>query len=99
MIVDFGKKEFKDWWGKRSLTDIWRLSASTTGNSNTVENDSLNIEQNELDSLKEANPKYDVQFYLSKIPTDQTLLDSLAKDRNFAYYQLGLIYKEKFKEN
>ena len=36
---------------------------------------------------------------MSKIPTDQTLLDSLAKDRNFAYYQLGIIYKEKFKEN
>ena len=99
VAVEFGRKEFKDRWGKRSLTDNWRLSASTTGNSNTVENDSLNIEQNELDSLKEANPKYDVQFYLSKIPTDQTLLDSLAKDRNFAYYQLGLIYKEKFKEN
>jgi tetratricopeptide (TPR) repeat protein len=42
--------------------------------------------------------KYNTEFYLSQIPTDQKLLDSLAKDRNFAYYQLGLIYKEKFKE-
>ncbi len=26
------------------------------------------------------------------------MIDSLGKDRNFAYYQLGIIYKEKFKE-
>jgi tetratricopeptide (TPR) repeat protein len=99
VAVEFGRKEFKDRWGKRSLADNWKLSVSTTGNSNTIENDSLDIEQNELDSIKEINPKYDIEFYLSKIPTNQTLLDSLAKDRNFAYYQLGLIYKEKFKEN
>jgi len=27
------------------------------------------------------------------------VIDSIAKDRNYAYYQLGVIYKEKFKEN
>ena len=25
-------------------------------------------------------------------------IDSISKERNYAYYQLGLIYKEKFKE-
>merc|ERR1712023_30078 len=41
---------------------------------------------------------FDPQTYISKIPTDEKVLDSLTKDRNFAYYQLGLIYKEKFRE-
>lgn len=28
-----------------------------------------------------------------------SVLDSIASARNFAYYQLGVIYKEKFKRN
>jgi len=35
---------------------------------------------------------------LSKIPKEKKELDSLKKERDFAYFQLGLIYKEKFKE-
>ena len=42
--------------------------------------------------------RYDVENYLVKVPTDAVLIDSLGVDRNFARYQLGLIYKEKFKE-
>src|SRR5690606_11311605 len=41
---------------------------------------------------------FDPEFYISKIPTEQKVIDSIAKDRNYAYYQLGIIYKEKFKE-
>ena len=43
--------------------------------------------------------KYSVEFYLDQIPTDPKVIDSLKTERNFANYQLGLIYKEKFKEN
>ncbi|MEE4247599.1 MAG: hypothetical protein V2I33_19505, partial [Kangiellaceae bacterium] len=43
--------------------------------------------------------KYSVQFYVDQLPTDSAVIDSLAGERNFANYQLGLIYKEKFKEN
>ena len=35
---------------------------------------------------------------MAQIPTEQTALDSIAKERNFAYYQLGLIYKDKFND-
>ena len=45
-----------------------------------------------------GNKRFDPQTYISKIPTDQKVIDSLIGDRDFAYYQLGLIYKEKFKE-
>ena len=42
--------------------------------------------------------KFDPLFYVSQIPTDQIKIDSISKERNYAYYQLGIIYKEKFQE-
>jgi hypothetical protein len=42
--------------------------------------------------------EYTTDFYLSQLPTNQKAIDSIAKERNAAYYQLGVIYKEKFKE-
>ena len=100
VAVEFGKKEFQSIWGKRALKDNWRLSSSSSDNNlNQVSTDSIaDLSKNNKNSDLEVNPKYDVQFYLTQLPTDQKVLDSLAKDRNFAYYQLGVIYKEKFKE-
>ena len=43
--------------------------------------------------------KYSVDYYLEQVPTDVAVIDSLKGERNFANYQLGLIYKEKFKDN
>ncbi|MDP5001706.1 MAG: gliding motility protein [Flavobacterium sp.] len=98
VAVEFGRKEFQSRWGKRALKDNWRISSVVSINSNKITNDSIGTDQKEEEIKNELNPKYNTEFYLSQIPTDQKLLDSLAKDRNFAYYQLGLIYKEKFKE-
>ena len=42
--------------------------------------------------------KYSVAFYLDRIPSDPAGTDSLRTGRNFANYQLGIIYKEQFKE-
>ncbi|WP_299223642.1 hypothetical protein [uncultured Psychroserpens sp.] len=88
--VAFGKNEFIRIWGERSLKDNWRLS-DTRNNANI--NQQVNTQA--AVGIGEA---YDPEFYLSKIPTDQKVIDSIAKERNFAYYQLGVIYKEKFKE-
>ena len=99
VAVEFGKKEFQSRWGKRALRDNWRLSkGEVNNNSNSVDDDTEDVSETNSEKEETLNPKYDPQFYMSQIPTDQKLLDSLAKDRNFAYYQLGLIYKEKFKE-
>ncbi|PHR13725.1 MAG: hypothetical protein COA40_04055 [Aequorivita sp.] len=89
--VAYGKGEFRKVWGDRKLEDNWRLSTKRTS---LIDNDEeianvAPIAENEL---------YKPQTYIAQIPTGQKILDSLAKDRNFAYYQLGLIYKEKFKE-
>lgn len=89
--IAYGKGEFRKIWGDRKLEDDWRLSSkrsSLISNDDDVV-DAVPISENEL---------YKPETYIARIPTDQKVIDSLAKDRNFAYYQLGLIYKEKFKE-
>ncbi len=89
--VAYGKGEFRKVWGDRKLEDNWRLSSKRT---------SLIDKDDEIANITPIaeNELYKPQTYIAKIPTEQKVIDSLAKDRNFAYYQLGLIYKEKFKE-
>lgn len=96
--VSYGKMEFQKKWGARPLADNWRWAseirgAAAAGDDALADNDSLGTNNEE-----KLEPKYDPNFYIAQLPTDQKLLDSLAKERNFAYYQLGIIYKEKFKE-
>jgi len=89
--LSYGKNEFVKIWGDRELKDNWRLSSSA-----------INKAQNQQGTSVVAGASneevFDPEFYISKIPTDQKVIDSISKDRNFAYYQLGSIYKEKFKE-
>lgn len=89
--VSFGKNEFLKIWGDRELTDNWRLSDKRSNGLNALENNPQLTDAGESEL-------YDPEFYMAKIPTDVKVLDSLAKDRNYAYYQLGAIYKEKFQE-
>ena len=91
VTVAFGKNEFLQNWGERQLQDNWRWSSKGGGNTTqgNIEDALVAAEDSEL-----FNP----EFYISKIPIEQKAIDSLVKDRNFAYYQLGLIYKEKFQE-
>jgi len=89
--VAYGKNEFVKIWGDRELKDNWRLSDTKGFTSNT-------LEANDVAANASDEERFDPEFYISKIPSDQKVIDSIAKDRNFAYYQLGVIYKEKFKE-
>lgn len=90
--VGYGRNEFLKIWGERELKDDWRWSSSkaSTGIGVASGTGTLDIEAN--------SEAFDPQTYIAKIPTEQKIIDSLSKDRNYAYYQLGLIYKEKFKE-
>ncbi|MGV3697687.1 type IX secretion system periplasmic lipoprotein PorW/SprE [Flavobacterium sp.] len=96
--VAYGKVEFAKNWGKRTLKDNWRLSSlsenegASDAEANGSEGDSETKDANALEE------RYTPDFYISQIPTSAELIDSLSKERNFANYQLGLIYKEKFKE-
>jgi hypothetical protein len=59
-----------------------------------------NVEDEEDTSEAEVkeDPRYSSDFYIKQLPSTEKEIDSIAKERNFAYYQLGVIYKEKFKE-
>ncbi len=96
--LGYGKNDFKNLWGERVLEDNWRWSnKSVTLPTEGLEGDIVSSEA-ETQELTE-DEKYSVDFYMDQIPTDIGVIDSLHTERNFANYQLGLIYKEKFKEN
>jgi hypothetical protein len=88
----YGKQEFRKTWGDRELADYWRISSQRKSG---IEDKEVTTE--DIASIAD-DVRFDPETYIAQIPTDQKVLDSLSSDRNFAYYQLGLIYKEKFKE-
>ena len=97
--LGYGKNDFKNKWGERNLEDDWRWS-----NKNRIQPSGAAGESDLLTNAQGGeqlsdDQKYSVDFYISKIPDQPQVIDSLRRERNFANYQLGLIYKEKFKEN
>ncbi len=89
-LVGLGKQQFKNRYGNRPLADFWILSQSSGGFSSRPDIKS--------DELITDDSRYNVAFYLDKIPNSKEVLDSIKTQRNDAYYNLGLIYKEQFKE-
>jgi tetratricopeptide (TPR) repeat protein len=96
--VAYGKLQFRKMWGNRNLGGNWRLSAIKSANDAAMRNDSINEET--ANKLKDTVviEKYTTDFYEKQLPKTKAAIDSIGTERNFAYYQLGLIYKEKFKE-
>lgn len=96
--VAYGKLEFKKRWGDRALNGNWRQPTNAI---NPIDNDTINkTKSNEESKLAESQipEKYTADFYIKQLPNKQLEIDKIAKDRNVAYYELGVIYKEKFKE-
>lgn len=96
--VAYGKLQFKKMWGSRTMGGNWRLSGIKGANSDAM-NDTISTKEvaNVLNDTI-VPEKYTVAYYVKQLPSSQTAMDSIGKERNFSYYQLGLIYKEKFKE-
>nr|WP_299386051.1 hypothetical protein [Allomuricauda sp.] len=96
--LGYGKNDFRTRWGDRVLEDDWRWS----NKARTLPSEATGTEvlaNGQQQAPVGDDQKYSLDFYLEKIPTDVAVIDSLRGERNFANYQLGLIYKEKFKEN
>ncbi|HET7360547.1 MAG TPA: hypothetical protein VFI78_01295, partial [Salinimicrobium sp.] len=91
--VAYGRQQFFRIWGDRPLADNWRTQES---GALTTEIAGKEIPADAM--VFENNPIYDPQTYIAQIPTDSIILDSLENQRNYAYYQLGIIYKENFGE-
>nr|WP_257018498.1 hypothetical protein [Winogradskyella pacifica] len=89
--VAYGKNEFLKLWGDRKFQDNWRHSNQRADIVNTSKDDDL------VTSVVE-DERFNPETYLATLPTNQSEIDSIITERNYAYYQLGIIYKEKFKE-
>ena len=92
-VAGFGKQEFRKIWGNRALEDNWRLS-----NKKAADKGKQKIEILASANVFDDSKKYELDYYLSRLPTEKVTLDSITSQRNNAYYKLGLIYKEQFKE-
>ncbi len=92
--LGYGKNEFRMRWGDRELEDNWRWSTKSIVLTETPDAADELAEGGEGPLLD--SEKYSLDYYTARIPEDPAVLDSLRKERNFANYQLGLIYKEKF---
>jgi tetratricopeptide (TPR) repeat protein len=96
--VAFGQLEFQKIWGKRNANGYWRTSTTSGDVTIATTSDDLPAGVESPKTADKVSDKYSVAYYLNQIPTDKKVVDSINKERNFAYYQLGVIYKEKFKE-
>jgi tetratricopeptide (TPR) repeat protein len=94
--VAFGKLEFRKIFGNRALVENWLFSNVKKGTGETTNEPTDNADV--LVEKAEEDPRYSVAFYLNQLPTQPAAIDSIAKERNTEYYQLGVVYKEKFKE-
>ena len=97
--LGYGKNDFKNKWGDRVLEDEWRWSNKNRAQPSvdpgiTTEGIAANTEE-----MAVGEERFSLDYYLEQIPKESTYIDSLKAERNFANYQLGLIYKEKFNEN
>ena len=95
--VSYGKLDFKKRWGNRALADNWRWGSSM-GTANADVEEDLDVVADSATSEKFDDPRYNIETYLKEVPTDLDEIASIKKDRDFAYFQLGSIYSEKFAE-
>ncbi|MDO1512971.1 hypothetical protein Q2T41_09925 [Maribacter confluentis] len=96
--LGYGQNDFKNRWGNRELSDDWRWSDKTISTrENVVQQTTLGA--TDSTSVVSEDEKFSLDYYMDRLPTDVVVIDSLKAERNFANYQLGLIYKEKFNEN
>ena len=84
--TSIGATEFKKIWGNRRLEDNWRWAEKAKNKP----------QENEVTKVNQKNERYDLESYISKIPSEKTIIDSLFFYRNQALFELGLIYKEQF---
>lgn len=97
-----GKQDFRRRWGNRPLVDNWRWASDVQEAQNNVALDAAvtNTQGGGNTNTQETfnDARYDINAYISKIPTDVNEIASLKKDRDFAYFQLGSMYADRFKK-
>lgn len=94
--VAFGKLEFKKMFGNRALVENWLYSNVKKGANEPT--DEIIADNDVVKEKAVEEPRYTLAYYLNQLPTQSSAIDSITKERNTGYYQLGVVYKEKFKE-
>ena len=89
-VVGIGKQQFRNKYGNRAPGDFWLIEQNIGLSSDVV----IKETKVELDTSMIFN----AAFYKEQIPKSKKVLDSINYVRNDAYYNLGLIYKEQFRE-
>jgi hypothetical protein len=91
-LVVQGQQKFLSTWGDRPNTDNWAIASRIAPIGNNV------------DQVQEKSPESQETFfvekaenYVNKIPRDPAVIDSLQRRNQNAYLQVGMIYKESFK--
>ncbi|MDA0201410.1 MAG: hypothetical protein O2806_06395 [Bacteroidetes bacterium] len=92
MLVVQGQQKFLSTWGDRPNTDNWAIASAI----NTVRQTPDNIQE----QLQEPTETFFVEKpenYVKALPQSPKEIDSIKKRNQNAYLQLGMIYKESFK--
>ena len=99
-LVEKGKAYFNKTWGKVAMADMWRLKNKMSIDDAEMTDDDEGEQNSEDDAQKEEKlpEKYQVGFYYKQIPSEPKKIDSILGDLNYAHYQVGMIYYEKFRE-
>jgi len=96
-LVEKGKEYFKKTWGGVALSDMWRFSNDI--NKEVEEEQTAETSTGEEEKEEEKpDDKYSVAYYYKQIPQEPQKIDSILGDLNYAHYQVGMIYYEKFRE-
>ena len=86
-----GKQNYLAKWGNRPNVDNWRSTFA-------IENISLTNKNNSADlNLQSQKFKITPESFVISLPKTKAELDSIKMINHKAYLQLGMIYKEKFK--
>ncbi|PKB16769.1 lipopolysaccharide assembly protein LapB [Flavobacterium sp. 5] len=98
--VAYGRLEFKKIWGNRVQNSYWRFTSGANSGANVTGAvaTTVAIPEDKVAAPIAVNEKYTTDYYLKQLPKSQKVIDSISKERNAVYYELGVIYKEKFKE-
>jgi tetratricopeptide (TPR) repeat protein len=90
--VGYGITDFRQKWGQRKLEDNWRRSVKTANMQDGAEGEGQALAEVPVTELMKP------EYYLKNIPVTDAQKDSAHLKIQYAYYDIGVIYKEKLQE-
>lgn len=106
--VNYGIQDFIKKWSNRPLEDNWRRSVknkniensdensnnSTSTNNNPNNSNANNVSDNKTNNNNTVDPKTTKEYYLQKLPTNDSIYNAYVNKIVEYYYLMALTYKE-----